>query len=181
MPTTTLHSLLDTPIDWFLFLVIGGTIFYLSLAGLSYAYFFVWRRDRFLPDYVPDKAENRKAILWGLWAIVGGSALIAPVHWLSQHGYTRVYYDVDEYGWPWFFASVLIYIFVTETMIYWIHRGLHHPRIYKAIHLKHHEFRKPTPWVGVAFNPLDSWLQSVPHHLCALFMPVHIGVYAGFL
>ena len=82
---------------------------------------------------------------------------------------------------PYLIASFGVYLFFTETLIYWTHRALHHRVLYKWIHLKHHEFRKPIPFAGVSFNPIDSFLQALPHHLCALFLPIHVGIYLGML
>lgn len=172
---------LDSMLGIFVFLSISGTLLYLTLAACTYQYFFVYKRATYIPDYVPDRAENKKAVLWGVISIVGNSALTAPVHFLIAQGKTAVYFDVAERGVPYLLVSALVYLFITETLIYWTHRALHHRLLYKWLHLKHHEFRKPTPWAGVAFNPLDSFLQALPHHLCALFLPIHIGLYLGML
>lgn len=175
------HPFLASPLGIFLVLAVGGSFLYLSLASLSYATFFVWKKARFLPDYVANPAELKKAITWGLVSVVGNAVLTAPIHHAIVTGRSSVYYDLDERGLGYFVFSVVVYLFVTETLIYWTHRALHHPVLYKWIHLKHHEFRKPTPFAGVAFNPLDSFLQALPHHLCALFLPVHVGVYLTML
>jgi lathosterol oxidase len=66
---------------------------------------------------------------------------------------------------------------VSETAVYWIHRALHTPWLFKHVHLRHHSWRHPTPWVGVAFHPLDSFVQALPHHLCAFLFPIHGVVY----
>lgn len=162
-------------------LVVAGWTFYLALAGASYALFFVWGRRRFHPDYRPDGPENKKAIVWALVSLTGNAVLTAPFHWAVAHGHTRVYFHVGERGLGWLVASIAVYLFVTETLIYWIHRALHVPLLFKWLHAKHHEFRLPTPLASLSFNPLDSFLQALPHHLCLFLFPVHIGVYVGFL
>ena len=162
-------------------LLFGGWTFYLFVAGLSYLTFFRWGRRRFHPDYRADAAENKKAIAWALISLAGNAVLTAPFHWAIARGHTRVYFDVAERGWAWLAASVVLYLVVTETLIYWIHRALHHPLVFRALHGKHHEFRLPTPLVSVSFHPLDSFLQALPHHLCVFLFPVHLGVYGSFL
>jgi lathosterol oxidase len=162
-------------------LLVGGWLFYALLAGLSYAVFFRWAKRRFHPDYTPNRAENAKAITWAMISLGGNALLTAPFHWAIANGNTRVYFDVAERGWAWLAASIVLYLFVTETLIYWIHRALHHPLLFRTLHAKHHEFRLPTPLVSVAFHPLDSFFQALPHHLCLFLFPVHIGVYGTFL
>jgi lathosterol oxidase len=162
-------------------LLLGGWAFYASLAGLSYLVFFRWGRRRFHPDYRPDAVENKKAIRWAMISLAGNAVLTAPIHLAILRGHTKVYFDAAERGWAWLAASVLLYLVVTETLIYWIHRALHHPLLFRRLHAKHHEFRLPTPLVSVAFHPLDSFLQALPHHLCIFLFPVHLGVYGAFL
>ncbi|MCA9519730.1 MAG: sterol desaturase family protein [Myxococcales bacterium] len=165
----------------FLFLVISSAILYYALSGLSYWYFFVLKKEKYHPKYKRNKDEIKMSMKWAMYSLLGNAVLTAPIHYLIDHGYTRVYFNISDFGWGWFFLSALVVLIVTETMIYWIHRWLHHPALYKHIHLKHHQFRKPTPWASVAFHPLDSFAQAFPHHLCAFLFPVHIVVYLSFL
>jgi sterol desaturase/sphingolipid hydroxylase (fatty acid hydroxylase superfamily) len=44
-------------------------------------------------------------------------------------------------------AHVLFAIVVDDTLFYWAHRLLHHPRLYKYVHKQHHEFVQP---IGLA-------------------------------
>ena len=44
-------------------------------------------------------------------------------------------------------AHLAFAVATDDTLFYWIHRLLHHPRIYKHIHKQHHEFKQP---VGIA-------------------------------
>jgi lathosterol oxidase len=62
-------------------------------------------------------------------------------------------------------------------MIYWVHRALHWGPLYRHVHDKHHAFKVPTPYVGLAFRPLDAFFQGLPHHVLAFVLPIHIGLY----
>ena len=61
--------------------------------------------------------------------------------------------------------------------IYWIHRWLHHPSIYRYIHKTHHIWKVPTPFASHAFHPVDGFLQSVPYHIYPFLFPLHKYVY----
>lgn len=167
----------DDPFKIFLFLTISGYGFYFLLASLSYLVRFKWLRRRCNPDYVPDWGENRRALRVAFASVAGNAVLTAPIHMLIAHGYGRVYFEVGEYGWAYLGLSVLAVLVVTETLVYWAHRALHTRTLYRLLHRHHHQFRRPTPYVAVAFHPLDSFLQALPHHLCAFLFPLHIGVY----
>jgi len=58
-------------------------------------------------------------------------------------------------------------------MIYWIHRLLHHPVLYRHIHKPHHKWLIPTPYASHAFHFFDGYMQSVPYHIYAFVFPLH--------
>jgi len=155
---------------------VGGCVFYLLLASLSDL---VLRRTGRAREV--DRALRRKELLWSTIGIVGTAVLSTPLQYLVAHGRSKVYVDVGAHGYGWLAASALLYLFVTETMIYWIHRFLHAPLLYRHVHRFHHAFRAPTPWTSFAFHPLDSFAQALPHYLCAFLFPVHLSIYLGML
>jgi lathosterol oxidase len=172
-----LLGLPENPFVTFLTLSIGGLVAFFTLASLSYFFFFVWRRETFHPEYEADAKSNRTAMLWSVASVFGNAALIAPIHWLIATGHGKVYWSVAEHGWGWLFASVGLMLVFTETLIYWIHRALHGDFLYSKLHHTHHQWRSSTPFVGLAFNPLDSFVQGLPHHLFAFLFPIHGVVY----
>ena len=141
----------------FLFLTItgAGLLAFFGLSTLSYLLLFVWRRAKFHPEFRPDWPQMRTAMKWICINVLGNALLTVPIHWALANGYGRVYYDVGDHGWPWLLASVALLLLVTETLIYWAHRALH-TRPGWRLHGTHHQFKVITPWVGGAFNPLDS-------------------------
>lgn len=160
------------PLVTFAMLLGGGLALYFLVAGGSSLWSFVTHRERTPPDHRP-----WQPIAWAVLSLAGNAALTTPLHgWLAA-GHGRLYYRVAEHGWPWLVASVLLSLALTETLVYWIHRALHTDLLFHRLHRPHHSFRVNTPWVAMAFHPLDSFLQALPHHLCAFLFPVHAGVY----
>ncbi len=164
-------------------LFFGGVFFYFLTSGTSYLYYFVIRRERFFAgqERKDERGEVKKEWLWAFFNILGNAVITAPLHHLIITGDSKIYFDVSEHGWPWFFASLAIILVVTEFLVYWAHRILHHPVLYKHIHLHHHQFRVPSPFTSMAFHPLDSFAQAAPHHLLAFLLPIHVSQYAFFL
>ena len=162
--------------------IVGGVISYFLLATMSYYLVFVWGKKRYLPNEpMPDPAEMKKAMRLSIWNVVGNAILGTPFHYFIFKGYGKVYYSVAERGWGYYIFSFFVFLAITETGVYWAHRILHHPILYRFFHVYHHEYRKPHPWVSMAFHPVDSFLQAVPHYLTALIVPVHITIYVGFV
>ena len=69
--------------------------------------------------------------------------------------------------------SVPLFLFVTDMFIYFIHRGLHHPLVYRRIHKPHHTYRWTTPYSSHAFAPLDGFSQGVPYYIFTFIFPFH--------
>lgn len=72
------------------------------------------------------------------------------------------------------------FLFFTDMMIYFIHRGLHHKSVYKHFHKLHHRWIVPTPFASHAFQWEDGFLQSCPYHIYAFLFPMHKLAYLFF-
>jgi len=57
-----------------------------------------------------------------------------------------------------------------DAYFYWMHRAMHHPRLYRVFHRLHHLSRTPTPWTAYAFAPAEAIVE-------ALFLPMFLLVY----
>ncbi|KAG0300843.1 c-5 sterol desaturase [Dissophora globulifera] len=82
-------------------------------------------------------------------------------------------------GWGYVAVSVVLFLFFTDFGIYWIHRFLHHPLVYKRIHKPHHKWIVPTPFSSHAFHPVDGYLQSTPYHIFVFLVPMQKYIYLG--
>jgi len=159
---------------WFL-LVAGAYLFYLSCASLSYAFFFRWKADKFFPPTIRGNLNKqiRTEIYIALSSLPLMGLLMAPFPVLVHLGYSRVYKNVDDYGWTYVVFCVPLFLFVSDMMIYFIHRGLHLPWLYQHVHKPHHTYQYTTPFSSHAFHPVDGWAQGVPYYLFCFVFPMH--------
>ncbi|GJE94871.1 sterol desaturase family protein [Phanerochaete sordida] len=158
------------------FTFIGIHILYFLFAGISYAFIFnheMMKHPRFLKNQV--KLE----IMTSLKAFPAMIALTIPWFLAEVRGYSNMYGDVSEHGWPYFFFSIFFFLAFTDYAIYWIHRWEHHPSVYKWLHKPHHKWLIPTPFASFAFHPLDGYFQSIPYHLFPFLFPLHQKLYLG--
>ena len=65
------------------------------------------------------------------------------------------------------------FVIVTDVCVYCIHRGLHHPSLYRFIHKHHHKWKIPTPFAGHAVHPLDGFLHMLRYHVYVFVLPLH--------
>ncbi|EPQ52706.1 C5-sterol desaturase [Gloeophyllum trabeum ATCC 11539] len=156
--------------------LIGIHLLYFIIAGLSYQFIFnheMMKHPRFLKNQV------RQEIMSSLRAFPGMTLLTIPWFQAEVMGYSLLYDDVRDYGWTYFFASIALFLLFTDYGIYWVHRLLHHPLVYKHVHKPHHKWIIPTPFASHAFHFLDGYLQSVPYHLFIFIFPLHRLLYLG--
>jgi len=154
--------------------LIGIHIIYFLFAGLSYAFIFnhdMMRHPRFLKNQV------RLEIRASLKAFPLMTLLTLPWFQAEVMGYSRLYDGIDTYGYIYLVLSVPLFLLFTDYCIYWVHRWLHVPLLYKTFHKPHHKWIIPTPFASHAFHPVDGYLQSVPYHLFIFIFPLHRLLY----
>ncbi|KAH3578683.1 hypothetical protein KXV22_006199 [Aspergillus fumigatus] len=139
-------------LSFFLIVWIFGIIVYFISATLSYI--FIWdkttvKHPKFLKNQIPMEIAQTMRSMPVM------SLLTAPFLVAEVRGYAKLYDSVDEEPFPYY--SILqfpLFIAFTDFCIYWIHRGLHHPLIYKSLHKPHHKWIMPSPFASHAFHPL---------------------------
>jgi len=111
-------------------------------------------------------------------AMPGMALLTACFFVLEVKGYAKFYDRLDEAPFPAYnYLQFPLFILFTDFFIYWIHRGLHHPLVYKTLHKPHHKWIMPTPYASHAFHPLDGFAQSVPYHVFPFLFPLQKFAY----
>ncbi|GBB90926.1 hypothetical protein RclHR1_01800011 [Rhizophagus clarus] len=148
--------------------------FYFFFSTLSYIFVF----DKDLMKH-PKFLKNQIAKEIKLSASGFPITSIVTIPWFlgEVRGYSALYDDINQYGIIYAIFSVFWFLFFTDMCIYWVHRWLHHPLIYKHLHKAHHRWIVPTPYSSHAFHPLDGYLQSVPYHLSVYLFPLHKYIY----
>ena len=154
-----------------------GLLLYFLSATLSYYFVYDHRtmqHPKFLRNQIP--LEIKQA----LEAMPIMAALTAPFFVAEVKGYTKLYDFPSEAPFPLYnYLQYPLFIAFTDFGIYWIHRGLHHPLIYKRLHKPHHKWIISTPYASYAFHPLDGWSQSVPYHVFPFLFPLQKVAYLG--
>ncbi|KAG0015018.1 c-5 sterol desaturase [Podila clonocystis] len=80
-------------------------------------------------------------------------------------------------GWGYVAVSIVLFVLFTDFGIYWAHRVLHHPLLYKRFHKPHHKWVVPTPFASHAFHFVDGYIQSLPYQVVLFVVPLHKYVY----
>lgn len=158
---------------------------YFIAAGMFYYYFYVLKNDHFkarrLSRRPPKKDQFRKEILWSVKSSVIFAFFGALMYWLWQNQLTAIYIDPAAHGWWYLPVSLVLVLFLHETYYYWVHRWMHHPKIFRRVHKVHHDSHTPTPWTAFSFHPWESLLEAIILPVILLILPVNIYVLAFYL
>lgn len=164
-------------ISLYLITTLFGAVIYFVCASLSYFTIFdkaTFKHPKYLKNQISMEIKQTcQSLPWiGLCTV--------PFFLAEVQGYSKLY-DRSEDG-PGMWYNILqfpIFLMFTDFFIYWIHRGLHHPTIYKKLHKAHHKWIVPTPFASHAFHPLDGFAQSVPYHVFPFLFPLQKFAYIG--
>ncbi len=157
---------------------------YAFFAGLAFLIFYHWKKKRFERRKIQANNPKRQRI----WEEVRHSSISTLVFalvglgifGLSQLGLSKVYTDLGAYGWAYLPFSFAVLIVAHDTYFYWVHRLMHHPRLFRVFHLVHHRSNNPTPWASLAFHPLEAFVEIAIIPLIVCMLPVHHIVLLAF-
>lgn len=161
------------------YLLTALTIFfrYAFFAGIAFSIFYVWRRKHYLRLKIQERFPKYQQI----WREIIHSAYTAfifatmglGIYFLRQHGYTRIYTDIHDYSWGYLVFSFLFLVVLHDTYFYWMHRLMHHPRLFRLLHKVHHQSSNPTPWAALSFHPLEAILEIAIIPIAVFILPFH--------
>ncbi|XP_023227885.1 fatty acid hydroxylase domain-containing protein 2-like [Centruroides sculpturatus] len=76
-----------------------------------------------------------------------------------------------------FLFELIIFLLLEEVAFYYSHRLLHHPKLYKYIHKRHHELISPFAIGALYCHPIEHIVSNgIPPYLGPIFMGSHVSV-----
>ncbi|SCU77360.1 LAFA_0A01354g1_1 [Lachancea sp. 'fantastica'] len=153
-------------------MTVFGWALYLGVATFSYVFIFdkaIFNHPRYLKNQM--SLEIKQAVS----AIPVMVLLTVPWFLVELQGYSKLYMTVDteNHGVRQWFLEYAYFLLFTDCGIYLLHRWLHWPRVYKALHKPHHKWLVTTPYASHAFHPVDGYFQSLPYHIYPMLFPLH--------
>lgn len=161
-----------------MFLIVAGR--YILIAGVFQFWFYRFRRNKWqkraLGKKEIDRTQFYKELRWSIITsmIFAFAGAITVVLW--QKGHTRLYENVNKYGWFYLPVSLLISMLIHETYYYWLHRWMHRPKVFKILHKVHHDSHTTSAWTAFSFHPLEGVLQALILPLTIMVLPMHVSV-----
>ncbi|MEI9957834.1 MAG: sterol desaturase family protein [Ferruginibacter sp.] len=157
---------------------IGGR--YLVLAFIATVLFYVVYKQKWqfkkIQQAFPKSKDYVREIGYSLLTIsIFGFIVYTLLFYTPVAKHTFRYNDINTYGWAWYFTAFLIMLVVHDTYFYWVHRIMHHPKLFKLFHVVHHKSTNPSPWAAYAFQPAEAVVEAGILPIFVFTLPLHIS------
>jgi Delta7-sterol 5-desaturase len=133
-----------------------------------------------------DSKQIKSEIINSFFTLLVSTLIVMVIYLMKAKGYTKIYTDINEY--PKFFAygGFFIFLFLDDAWFYWVHRLLHHRRIFKYIHKVHHKSIDVNPFTSLSFHWAETFLLTFWIVPASMLFPMYLPAFGllqiwGFL
>lgn len=142
--------------------------FVLTFGIITLLYVVVWRllkkrlqRWRIQPKERVNAKQIKSELRNSLYTVVVSTLIILVIYGLQTKGFTKIYTDIDAYPRFYAYGGFFIFLVLDDTWFYWMHRLLHHPKIFKYIHKVHHKSIDVNPFTALSFHWAETLLLTI--------------------
>jgi Delta7-sterol 5-desaturase len=159
--------------------LIGLLVTYGFIAGLFHGVFWFLLKKKLARRKIQTEMPKKGAVLaeigYSFLAVVATAILSYGTIMAVETGHTKMYREVAQYGWGyWFFSLAMLFVLI-DAYSYWTHRLMHHRLLFKYFHKVHHHSNRPTPWATFSVNVNEIFVNAMFMPLVILVMPVHVN------
>lgn len=160
---------------------------YFLFAGLAFVIFYKIYRIAFKPNKIQKREAGRadfiREVVFSMQTTVILALVIIGILYSPLQQYTLAYTDIHAYPLWWVPVSILLALVLHDTYFYWMHRTLHHPKLFRYTHLTHHKSTNPSPWASYSFGLAEGILEALIAPIILWIIPIHpISLFVfGFL
>jgi len=150
---------------------------YFLIAGIPFLIFYIVFPEVFTKNKIQARFAKRRDFIREILHSVQTTFILAGVGMLMLKTpfktYTQVYDNLSDYPLWWIPLSVFLALIVHDTYFYWMHRAVHHPKLFKRVHLLHHKSVNPSPWTSYSFHIIEGVLEAMVAPLILVLIPMH--------
>jgi len=163
---------------------------YFVLAGIPFALFYLLLPARFSKFKIQQRQASKKDFVREIWHSMQSTLVFTLVAvWLlftPLRQYTLIYDNISDFP-VWYIGFSLAFsLIIHDTYFYWMHRLLHHKKLFKLAHLVHHQSTNPSPWTSYSFHLLEAVAEGLVLLPIVFLLPMHpltilLFTVAGFI
>jgi lathosterol oxidase len=150
---------------------------YFVLAGLPFTVFYLLLPNRLGKFKIQPKFASRTDFVREVWhsmqstlvfTLVTIGILFTPIK-----QYTLIYDKITDFPVWYLGLSVALCLILHDTYFYWMHRLLHHKKLFRHAHLLHHKSTNPSPWTSYSFHLFEAVIEGLVLIPIVFLLPVH--------
>ncbi|EHQ25885.1 sterol desaturase family protein [Mucilaginibacter paludis] len=168
----------------FLNLFAISAVRYFVIAGIAFVVCYKLLAKYLVKNKIQTREAQQTDFLREILHSVQTTAVLAVIAYVvlytSFKQYTLVYTNPADYPTWWLWLSVPVCLVIHDTYFYWMHRLLHHPKLFRYTHLLHHKSTNPTPFASYSFHFIEAWTEGAVLLLIVFIIPVHVIAIALF-
>lgn len=169
-----MHNIIEN-----LLYILGLTLVrYFAIAGTAFVFTYYFLSKALVNSKIQSRMLKKKAIireiLHSSQSALIFSIITILILYTPLQQYTLVYHDIDDYPLWWIIISVALSLVIHDTYFYWMHRLLHHKKIYRHTHVIHHKSTNPSPWSSYSFHVLEAIPEGLILLVLVFILPLHI-------
>ncbi len=163
---------------------------YFVIAGLPFLLFYLLLPGRLKRLKIQKRLASRKDFFREIWHSMQSTIIFTIIGLLIFYTplrqYTQFYRDTGEHPLWMIPLSLVAGLVIHDTYFYWLHRLLHHRRLFKRAHLVHHQSTNPSPWTSYSFHLLEAIPEGLVLLPVVMILPMHtisvaLFVVTGFI
>jgi sterol desaturase/sphingolipid hydroxylase (fatty acid hydroxylase superfamily) len=155
---------------------ITNLVKYFIFVGVPFLIFYKLYPNTFSKGKIQSRWAKKKdfirEILHSIQMIFISTVLVVAILKSPLKDYTLFYNTKSDYSIWWVPISVLLALIVHDSYFYWMHRTIHHPRLYKKVHFLHHKSINPSPWASYSFHFIEAVFESMFIVILLFFIPM---------
>ena len=157
---------------------------YFGVALIAFIVYYILFKKHWFYKKIQQKFPKQKDLLreisYSLSTMIIFSLIIVLLNSPKIAPHTTRYKEIEEMGWIYYCLAFPIMLFMHDLYFYIMHRIMHHPSIFKYVHLVHHQSTNPSPWAAYAFHPLEAIVEQGIVVIFYFTIPIHITHLAIF-
>ncbi|BAU54079.1 sterol desaturase family protein [Mucilaginibacter gotjawali] len=161
------------------FRILGiSTLRYFILAGIPFIVYYHLITKRKHAAKIQYRHASRgdfaREILHSMQTTIVFTAILYLVVYTPLKKFTLFYDGITDYPLWWLLAGPVLALLIHDTYFYWMHRLLHHRRLFRFAHLLHHKSTNPSPWTSYSFHFIEACTEGAVFLLIVVVVPMHL-------